>query len=96
MLSSVDPKQESYVTVLLLMAIVVNNNFVGYLLTTRYINTLNMMTMIIVIIGLDLRIYGLENFGEDLVNMVMNSLAIVLILPCYMYCNIAFIKIIKK
>ena len=95
MLNSVDPKQESYVTVLLLMAVVVNNNFVGYLLT-RYINTFNILTMIIVIIGLDIRIYGYQNFGEDLSGMLTNFLVILLILPCYMYCNIAFINIIKK
>ena len=30
-LTSVDPKQESYVTILLFMAVIVNTNFVGYI-----------------------------------------------------------------
>jgi hypothetical protein len=94
-LTSVDPKQESYVTILLFMAVIVNTNFVGYVFE-RYKNTLNILTVIVLIFGLNLRIYGLENMGEDLGNMLTNSLTFLLFLPMYMYCNTSFMNIIKK
>jgi putative effector of murein hydrolase LrgA (UPF0299 family) len=77
------------------MAIIVNTNFVSYLFN-RYKNTLNILTVIILIFGLNLRIYGLENLGEDLGNMLTNSLIFLLFLPFYMYCNTSFMNIIKN
>ena len=82
-------------TVLLFMAIVVNIHLVGYIFT-RYKNTLSIVTVIILIFGLNYRIYGFENLGEDIGKMVANSMTFLLFLPFYMYCNTSFMNIIKK
>ena len=94
-LASADPKQESYITILLFMAVIVNANFVGYVFD-RYKNTLNILTVVILIFGLNLRIYGFENMRDDLANMLINSMTFLLMLPFYMYCNTSFMNIIKK
>jgi hypothetical protein len=94
-LNAVDPKQESYVTILLFNGVIINANFLGYIFD-RFKNTLNILTVVILIFGLNLRIYGFENLGEDLGNMLTNSMTFLLMLPFYMYCNTSFMNIIKK
>ena len=85
-LNSVDPKQESYVTMLLFMGIIVNTNFIAYIFS-RFKNTINITTVVILIMGLNLRIYGSENLKEHLGGMLVNSLTFLMFLPYYMYCN---------
>lgn len=92
-LTAQNPEQEVYVTVLLFMGIVMNSNFLGYVFG-RFKNTMNVMTVLVLVIGLNQRIYGynFENIGK----MAVNSFSFLFALPVFMYCNVGLMNISKK
>lgn len=94
-LNAKDPWQEVYVTNILFTGIIVNTNFLGYIFS-RYKNTVNIITILILVMGLNLRIYGLDNLKDNLGNMLINSFTFLMFLPYYMYCSTAMMNIIKK
>ena len=77
------------------MTVIINSNFSGFVFT-RFKNTINILTVIVLVFGLNLRIYGLENFKEHLGGMIINSMTFLMFLPFYMYCNTSLTNIIKK
>jgi hypothetical protein len=85
-LSANDPKQEIYLTVLVLLGVVLNSVFLSFMFVL-YRTHINVISVVILIIGLNQRIYGYKNVSENIVNMIVNSFSVIVALPLFMFCN---------
>ena len=82
-------------TILLFVGVMMNGNFNGFIFE-QYRNTMNVVTVFVLVWGLNQRIYGFENIQEDMSEMISNSLALLIVVPMFMYCNVALTNISKK
>jgi hypothetical protein len=94
-LNTNDPMQEISVNTILFMAIVLTGNFVGFIFEQRR-NTINIFTCVVLVIGLDQRIYGYDDIKKHLSGMIINSFMFMFALPLYMYCNQALVNISSR
>jgi len=75
-----------YVNTLLFVAVILNGNFMGFMFE-KHRNLQNVVVIMILIAGLNQRVYGYENVSDHLGKMCINSFGFLVALPLYMYCN---------
>lgn len=80
------PTQEVYTSFTLFFIILMQQNFLGYLFEL-YRNQLNAVAVVVLVAGLNQRLYGFEDLANDWGAMTFNSFCFLLGIPLYMYVN---------
>jgi hypothetical protein len=94
--NSNDTKQEIYKTILLFLTIVLNRTFLTIMLIEKGQYLKNIFLLNVVIVGLNLRIYGYKDFSENLAKKCLNTFGLMVALPLFMFCSIKLLSINTK
>ena len=76
------------------MATSLNGIFISFIMD-KYKNANNILTVLVLVAGLNLRIYGTDLDGQ-MGGMITNSAGFLFCLPLYMYCNQSLVNINHK
>jgi hypothetical protein len=68
------------------MGIGVTGSFISFMFERKR-NQINILTVIVLVAGLNQRIYGYKDYETNLLNIIINTCGFLVSIPLYMYCN---------